>query len=68
MVTLVLFVVDALGMIIKGIEMRLLEVESRRKVDTIQSTAFLKSTRILRNVLETRGDLLSLRLQWKTTS
>ena len=33
---------------------------------TIQATALLKLARILRRVLETEGDLLSLRLQWKT--
>ena len=31
-----------------------------------QTTALLKTTRTLRRVLETWGDLLSLSLQWKT--
>ena len=39
------------------------------QVETIQTTAWLKSLRILRRVLETRGgDLLSLRLIWRTIS
>ena len=37
-----------------------------RDVETIQSTALLRSARILRRVLETRGDLLSFRLLWNT--
>ena len=36
------------------------------RLETIQTTALLRSARILKRVLETRGDLLSLRLQWKT--
>ena len=43
-----------------------LEVGGR--VETIQTIALLKTARILRRVLETWGDLLSLRLQWKTIS
>ena len=41
-----------------------LEVGGR--VETIQTTALLRTARILRRVQETWGDLLSLRLQWKT--
>ena len=37
-------------------------------VEIIQSAALLRSTRILRRVLETKGDLLSLKLQWETIS
>ena len=36
--------------------------------EIIQTTALLKSARILGRVLEAWGDLLSLRLQWKTIS
>ena len=35
-------------------------------METTQTTALLRSARILRRVLETWGDLLSLKLQWKT--
>ena len=37
------------------------------KTDTIETIALLKSATILRRVVETRGDLLSLKLQWKIT-
>ena len=37
-------------------------------METIKTTAFLGSTRILRRELETGGDLWLLRLQWKPTS
>ena len=48
----------------KGLEY----LEIRGRVDTIHTTASLWSTRILRRVLETWWDLLSLRLQWETNS
>ena len=35
-------------------------------VETTQTTGLLRKARILRRVLETWGDLLSLKLQWKT--
>ena len=38
------------------------------RVETIQTTALWRSASILRRVLETRGDLLSLKLQCKTIS
>ena len=44
------------------------ELEIRGRIETIQTTAMLRSDRILRRVLETRGVLLSFRLLWKTTS
>ena len=55
-----------LGTVNKGLieGMEVLEIIGR--VDTIQTTALLKSARILRSVLEIWGDLLSLKLQWKT--
>ena len=39
-----------------------------RRVETIQTTAFLRTARILRRVLETWGEILSLKLQGKTIS
>ena len=61
-------VIGALGTVteesIKGLE----DLEIRRRVKTIQTTVLLRSTRILRRVPETWGDLLSLKLQWKTIS
>ena len=48
-----------------GVNMWQLEnSEIRRQVNTIQSTTLLRSARILRRVLDTWGDLLSLKLQW----
>ena len=44
--------------LIKGLE----DLEIKWRVETTQSTALLRSARILRRVLETWGDLLSLRL------
>ena len=44
------------------------KVEVGGRIEAIQTIAFLRSTRILRRVLESRGELLSLRLQRETTS
>ena len=45
---------------------RLEDLEIREGVEKIQTTALLRTARILRRVLETWGDLLSLKLQWET--
>ena len=58
-------VVGALGTVPINLEKRLKDMEIRR-IETIQNTALLKSARILRRVMETCGDLLSLRPQSKT--
>ena len=63
-VTIVPIVIGALGTITKGLE----DLEIGGRVETIQTTALLRRARILRRVLETRGDLLSLKLQCKTIS
>ena len=55
--------VSALAIVSKDLENKQSELEIRMK--TAMTTAMLKSTRILRRVLETWGDLLSLRLQRK---
>ena len=54
-----------LGTVSKGLEKRLKIPEIRGCIETIQSTGLLKLARILRWVLETWGDLLSLRLHGK---
>ena len=59
-------VIGALGMIPKGLVKELEELEIRGRADTIQTKLLLRSARILRRVLDTWGDLLSLRLQWRT--
>ena len=62
-VTIIPIVIGAFGKgLLKGLE----ELEVGGRVETIQTTALLRTARILRRVLETWGDLLSLRLQWKT--
>ena len=60
--------IGALGTAIKGFVKGQEDLEIRGEVKTIQTTEFLRSARLLRRVLETRGDLLSRRLQWKTIS
>ena len=67
-VTIVTIVIGALGTITKGLLKGLEELEVGGPVETIQMTGLLETVGILRRVLETWGDLLSLRLQWKTIS
>ena len=50
--------------LVRGLE----GLEIRGRVEIIHTAALLTSARILRRVQETLGDLLSLRLQWKTIS
>ena len=52
----------------KGLLNGLEDLEVGGRVEAIQSTASLRTARILRRVPETLGDLLSLKLQWKTIS
>ena len=61
-------VVSVLGTLVKKREKNLEEVEISGRIETFKTTALMRSARILRRVLETRGDSLSLRLQRKTTS
>ena len=67
-VTIVPIVIGALGTITKGLLKGLEDLEVGGRIETIQTTALLRTARILRRVLETWGDLLSLKLQWKTIS
>ena len=50
------------GTIPKELVKGLKDLKIRRRVETIQITTLLKSVRILRIVLEIRGNLLTLRL------
>ena len=52
----------------KGLEKRLKESDIRGRSDNLQTIGLLKLNRILRRVLDTWGEILSLRLQWKITS
>ena len=65
-VTIIPIVIGAFGTITKGLLKGLEDLEVGGRVETIQTTALLRTARTLRRVLETWGDLLSLRLQWKT--
>ena len=56
------------GTVTKELVQVLEDFERMGRVVTVQATALLRSARILRRVLETRGDLLSLKLQLKTIS
>ena len=52
-VTLILIVIGALDTVTKGLIQGLKYLEIRGRVDTIQTTALLRSARILRKLLET---------------
>ena len=67
-VTFLPIVIGALGTVTEGLIKELEDLEIRGRVETIQTTTLLRTARILRRVLETWGDLLSLKLQWKTIS
>ena len=62
-VTIVPIVIGAFGTVTKGLLKGLDDLEVDGRMETVQTTALLKTARILRRVLETRGDLLSLKLQ-----
>ena len=51
-----------------GLLKELEDLEVGGRVETIQTTELLRMARILKRVLETWGDLLWLKLQWKTIS
>ena len=67
-VTIIPIVIGAFDTLTKGLLKGLEDLEFGGQVETIQTTALLKTARILRRVQETWGDLLSLNLQWKTIS
>ena len=64
-VTVIPVVIGAFGTITKGLVQGLKDLEIRGRVETIQTTA-LRSARILRTVLETSGNLQSLKLHRET--
>ena len=67
-VSVVPIVIGAFGTETEGLLKNLEDLEVGGPVETIQTNALLKTARILRRVLETWGDLLSLKPQWKTIS
>ena len=66
LVTILPIVIGTFGTVTKGLLKGLEDLEVARRVETIQTTALLRTARILRWVVETWGDLLSLKLPWKT--
>ena len=67
-VTIVPIVIGALGTVTKGLLKGLEDLEVSGRVETIQTTSLLRTARILRWILETWGDLLSLKLQRKPSA
>ena len=67
-VTIITIVIGDFGTVTKGLLKGLEDLEDSDRVETIKTTALLKTARILRRVLETWGELLSFKLQWKTIS
>ena len=65
-VTIISIVIGAFGTVTKGLLKGLEDLEVGGRVETIQATVLLKTAWILRRVLETWGDLLTLNPQWKT--
>ena len=65
-VTIISIVIGAFGTVTKGLLKGIEDLEVGGRVETFQTTALLRTARILRRLLDTWGDLLSLRLQWKT--
>ena len=66
--TIIPIVICTIGTVTKGLLKGLEDLKVGGRVETIQTAALLRTTRILRRVLETWEDLLSLTLQWKTIS
>ena len=66
--TIIPNVIGAFGTVTKGLSKGLEDLAVYGWVETIQKTSLLKTARILRRVLETWGDLLSLNHQRNTIS
>ena len=64
-VMIVLIVIGVFGTVSKWLLKGLEELDVGRRVKTIQTITLLGTARILGRILETWGDLLSLKLQWK---
>ena len=60
--------IGAFGTVTKGLLKGLEDLEIGGRVNPIQTTALLRTDKILRRVLETWGDLLSLKLQGKPST
>ena len=62
-VTIIPIVIGDFGTVTKRLIKALEDLEIIGRAETIQTTTLLRTARILRRVLETCGDLLSLKLQ-----
>ena len=63
-ITVIPIVIGAFRTVTKGLLKGLEDLKIRGRVETIQTTTtLLRTARILRRVLETRGDLLSFKPQ-----
>ena len=67
-VTIISIVIGAFGTVSKVLSKGVEDLEVGGRVETIQTTTLLRTTEMLRSVLETWGYLLSINLQWKTIS
>ena len=65
-VTVIPIVIGAIGAVTEGLLQGQEDLEIKAWVETIQTITLLRWVRILRTVLETWEDLLSLKLEWKT--
>ena len=61
-ITIIPIVIGAFGTVTKGLLKGLENLKVGGQVETIQTTALLRMARILRRVLETWEDLMSLKL------
>ena len=64
--TIIPIVIGAFDRVTKGLLKELEDLEIRGWLETIQTTTLFRTARILRRINETRGDLLLLKLPWKT--
>ena len=67
-VMVIKIVIGALATVTKGLPQGQEDLEITGWVETIQTTAMLRSARILRRVRETWEDLLTLKLHWEIIS
>ena len=67
-VTIIPVVIGAFGTVTRGLLKGLEDMEVGERVETKQTTALLRTAGILRRVLETSEDLLSLKLKWNAIS
>ena len=65
-VTIIPIVIGGFGTVTKGLLKGLEDLEVGGQVETFRTTTLLTMARILSKALETWGDFLLLKVQWKT--